>query len=51
MIEEIEVVHEPHVINNLDDAVKLLQLALNDELDHYNLRVADLEKFFNALGW
>jgi len=45
MIEEIEVVHEPHVINNLDDAVKLLQLALNDELDHYNLRVADLEKF------
>lgn len=45
MIEEVEVVHEPHIINSLDDAVKLLQLALNDELDHYNLRVADLEKF------
>lgn len=41
----IEVVHEPHVINDLDDAVILLKQALNDQLDHYDLRVADLEKF------
>ena len=41
----IEVVHQPHVINDLDDAVLLLKQALNDQLDHYDLRVADLEKF------
>ncbi len=41
----INVVHEPHVINDLDDVVALLKEALNDQLDHYELRVADLEKF------
>lgn len=41
----IEVVHQPHIINDLDDAVLLLKQALNDQLDHYDLRVADLEKF------
>ncbi|MBJ8436813.1 hypothetical protein I6M64_05675 [Acinetobacter lactucae] len=41
----IDVVHEPHVINDLDDVVALLKEALNDQLDHYELRVADLEKF------
>lgn len=41
----IEVVHEPHIINDLDDAVILLKQALNDQLDHYDLRIADLEKF------
>lgn len=41
----IEVVHEPHVINDLDDAVVLLKHALNDQLDHYDLRIADLKKF------
>jgi len=42
---KIEAVHEPHVINNLDDAVALLRQALDDQLDHYELRIADLEKF------
>ena len=41
----IEVVHEPHVINDLDDAVALLKQALDDKLDHYDLHIADLEKF------
>lgn len=42
---ETKVVHEPHVIHSLEDAVSLLQRALNDELDHYHLEVEDLEKF------
>lgn len=41
----VEVVHEPHIINNLNDAVDLLKRALNDELDHYDLQISDLNKF------
>lgn len=42
---EIKTVHEPHIINNMDDALDLLNQALNDELDHYEIRIADLDKF------
>jgi hypothetical protein len=41
----VEVVHEPHIINNLNDALELLKQALNDELDHYDLQISDLNKF------
>lgn len=41
----VEVVHEPHIINNLNDALELLKRALNDELDHYDLQISDLNKF------
>lgn len=40
-----EVAHKPHIINNLDDAAFLLKQALDDKLDHYDLQIADLEKF------
>jgi len=41
----VEVVHEPHIINSLSDALELLKRALNDELDHYDLQISDLNKF------
>lgn len=41
----VEVIHEPHIINNLNDALELLKRALNDELDHYDLQISDLNKF------
>ncbi len=41
----VEVVHEPHIINNLNDALELLKRALNDELDHFDLQISDLNKF------
>lgn len=41
----VEVVHEPHIINNLNDALELLKQALNDELDHFDLQISDLNKF------
>ncbi|WP_216936199.1 MULTISPECIES: hypothetical protein [unclassified Acinetobacter] len=41
----VEVVHEPHIINNLNDALELLKQALNDELDHFDLQILDLNKF------
>lgn len=41
----VEVVHEPHIINNLNDALELLKRALNDELNHYDLQISDLNKF------
>src|SRR5690606_11620025 len=41
----VEVVHEPHIINNLNDALELLKQALNDELDHYDLQISDINKF------
>lgn len=38
-------VHTAHIINDIDDVLKLLKKAINDEIDHYELRIADLEKF------
>lgn len=37
--------HTPHIINNVDDAVKLLEQAINNELDHYDLKIHALDKF------
>ncbi len=42
---EIEVTHEPHIINSLDDVVNLLDKALNDELDHFDLKIEELKDF------
>lgn len=40
-----EVLHEPHLIHDLEDVTRLLDQAINDELDHYDLKIVDLEKF------
>ncbi|MBF7696167.1 hypothetical protein [Acinetobacter rathckeae] len=38
-------VHSAHIINNIDDVTNLLEKALNNEIDHFNIKIKDLEKF------
>lgn len=39
------IVHHPHVIHNIDDVVSLLEKAINNELDHYDLKIEGIENF------
>ncbi|HEM7769503.1 hypothetical protein ACG9XQ_10725 [Acinetobacter baumannii] len=41
----MEVLHSPHLIHNLEDVVQLLKKVLNDEIDHYNLKIVDINQF------
>jgi len=38
-------IHHPHIINNIDDVLKLLDKAIKDELDHYDLKIEGIENF------
>lgn len=40
-----QAVHRPYEINSIDDVFTLLKKALNDELDHFDLKINSLENF------
>lgn len=40
-----QTVHSAHKISSIDDVTDLLQKALNNELDHFNIEIEDLDSF------
>lgn len=38
-------VHQPHIIRHIDDVASLLEKAINNELDHYDLKIEGIENF------
>lgn len=38
-------VHQPHIVKSLDDVITLLEKAINNELDHYDLKIEGIENF------